>query len=624
MSFFEKNLKALQDICPIEAHKLQNQTEADPLPIQLEITPEKSSWHFQSQSGTFQRGVELNPQLWNSEQHMVLLYGTGDTEYLERLTQNSEIYYILVYEPSITLFKQLLEQKDITHLIRNTPKIRFFLGTKSQFFLKELQDFFDEDVLRYFYSGYFANLITPGIQNIPQYQDYVLKFVEAYNTAIRNFTALIKNEPPEDAFRGFMCVIEKIKTFSTYPNITQLKDKFKDYPAIIVGSGPSLEKSLPYLKEAQDKALIFSCDTTLKILLNHGIQPHFSAVLERVNWQANYFKNIPKNQSPSLIALSTVHPDVFKVHQGPVFAMRRSTAFDPWIFPEETFFEIGSSVSHLCLMAAKILGCSQIFYIGIDCAYHPDSDKLSDGRKLYPSVATDEMKAVEKNIYAPFIKSDHAEFEMTGYNNKPKKTDYYLYKFAGEHTEMIKRYKIENIINIMPVEFGIPIAGTTRQDPDFITSLNKKNPTATEAVKKALTQTKINTDSYQEKIQATKDFLIKTKKMCLEEDIKLSQFFTKNHPDFSENRSKYKTLFQEIEKIRHNIMLHPDQIYLYLVGNIMKQDHALIEFELRNIFTKKLTPSKVIEKQIEAYKEWFSKYYLWSERILKFLEMHNL
>ena len=44
-------------------------------------------------------------------------------------------------------------------------------------------------------------------------------------------------------------------------------------PAFVVGSGPSLDKDLPYIKKWRDRVIICSCGTSLGILLKNGIRP---------------------------------------------------------------------------------------------------------------------------------------------------------------------------------------------------------------------------------------------------------------------------------------------------------------------------------------------------------------
>ena len=59
-----------------------------------------------------------------------------------------------------------------------------------------------------------------------------------------------------------------------------LKGKFKNIPAIICGAGPSLQSSIPLLKQLEDRALIIAGGSTIAALSNQGVQPHLGIALD--------------------------------------------------------------------------------------------------------------------------------------------------------------------------------------------------------------------------------------------------------------------------------------------------------------------------------------------------------
>src|SRR5690606_32739099 len=54
-----------------------------------------------------------------------------------------------------------------------------------------------------------------------------------------------------------------------------------DVPAFVVGTGPSLDGLLGFIKENQDKAVIFACGTAIDPLLANGLQPELWVMMER-------------------------------------------------------------------------------------------------------------------------------------------------------------------------------------------------------------------------------------------------------------------------------------------------------------------------------------------------------
>src|SRR5690606_5350222 len=96
----------------------------------------------------------------------------------------------------------------------------------------------------------------------------------------------------EDSLMGFRNVIENLAFIEQTPGIDRLQNQFRNIPAIVIATGPSLTKSLPLLKELQNKALLLSVDASFKILLENGIVPHFVASLERDDHPRAFFEKL--------------------------------------------------------------------------------------------------------------------------------------------------------------------------------------------------------------------------------------------------------------------------------------------------------------------------------------------
>jgi len=95
-------------------------------------------------------------------------------------------------------------------------------------------------------------------------------------------------------FANCSCCLDKhldnIKVIADNPGINSLYGKFTGHPAVIVAAGPSLKKNAHLLKDVQGKALIISCDASLKYLLKEGIKPHLVTSLEREHEVQQFFE----------------------------------------------------------------------------------------------------------------------------------------------------------------------------------------------------------------------------------------------------------------------------------------------------------------------------------------------
>lgn len=117
--------------------------------------------------------------------------------------------------------------------------------------------------------------------------------------------------------------------------LIQTKRVSKNCPALIVGSGPSVEDNYQLISELQQSMVLFSCGTALSGLLKHGIIPDFHCELENGEQIVDHFKELKKLYSfkdIQLICSYSVSPEItsffnkvsFFVRPGPNLAL----AFD--------------------------------------------------------------------------------------------------------------------------------------------------------------------------------------------------------------------------------------------------------------------------------------------------------
>jgi hypothetical protein len=162
-------------------------------------------------------------------------------------------------------------------------------------------------------------------------------------------------------------------------NASGLKGKFKGIPAVICGAGPSLQKSLPLLRELEDRALIIAGGSTIAALSNQGICPHLGIALDPNPEEFERLKIGSAYEMP-LIYATRLQPDVFNAVNGERGYLVTDTGG-----PCERYFEremeiedapVGPelgpeafSVTTLAIALAVEMGCSPILFNGIDLAY---------------------------------------------------------------------------------------------------------------------------------------------------------------------------------------------------------------------------------------------------------------
>ncbi|MGV1099870.1 6-hydroxymethylpterin diphosphokinase MptE-like protein [Thiovibrio sp. JS02] len=169
--------------------------------------------------------------------------------------------------------------------------------------------------------------------------------------------------------------------------LESLQNTFAGTPAILVAGGPSLDKNIHLLKSAQKKAVILAVDTVLPALLNNGIHPHFLTSIDPNNLTYEKFADVaPGATGISLICSSWVNrktPKIFPAEH--TFWVFTANPLEAWLnsLLGGTLFTTGAStVAHLNLIAAHLLGCNPIIFVGQDLAY-PGKTSHAKGSVLH-------------------------------------------------------------------------------------------------------------------------------------------------------------------------------------------------------------------------------------------------
>ena len=158
------------------------------------------------------------------------------------------------------------------------------------------------------------------------------------------------------------------------PGVIALKNKFRNLPCIVVGAGPSLDKNICFLRRAQNKAVIISCDAALKPLMGQEITPNFVVCLDPQEDISRFLVNVP-HKGITLVVPSIVHPHVIELWEGETLFYNK---FAPDI---PTLAEIQKMVPHIGILTpggtvlsvtydlAFQAGGTPIIFVGQDLSY---------------------------------------------------------------------------------------------------------------------------------------------------------------------------------------------------------------------------------------------------------------
>ena len=185
-------------------------------------------------------------------------------------------------------------------------------------------------------------------------------------------------------------IVANEKLIRKSKGIIELFDKYKgkNYPAIIVSSGPSLDKNIKYLKHIKDKAIIVAVDSSFSALLNVGVMPDYVFVADSKERVASFFDGVEEEtKKTTLVADTFTHPKTLKKWQGDIYFYNTSPVEDcplTQVLASEFTGDIGyilggGSVSSLAFsFVVGVLRCDPIILVGQDCGYYtPDKHHAS-------------------------------------------------------------------------------------------------------------------------------------------------------------------------------------------------------------------------------------------------------
>ncbi|OPX92011.1 MAG: hypothetical protein A4E53_00599 [Pelotomaculum sp. PtaB.Bin104] len=276
-----------------------------------------------------------------------------DFEYHEKGWLTQEPVSSILASKEVIVVSEKKEQMDLAFWNKVLPRIIPFIS-KVLFFIAEGADLFYRSL---------AERWQYRLRMLPKiFENFHTLYIHEFRNNLSNRFILKKG-------RGVRC----------------LDRAFTGKPAILISAGPSLNDSLPYVKNISSKALFLCVGTVLKKLLEDNIIPHAVVVVDPLPLvYTSQFENLKIPSQTWLITSPTVDPRIIDMFDGRVCFFYHNElmalGLSPY-FGEIGLLQGGGSVSHYLFSLAEYLGASPIFFMGQDFAYGTDgshhySDKV--------------------------------------------------------------------------------------------------------------------------------------------------------------------------------------------------------------------------------------------------------
>lgn len=289
--------------------------------------------------------------------------------FMEKIASVQKTSYILIVEKDPHIFIAALKTVNLVPIITNR-RVKLMVGVRECDLYKEFRNYLAED------SKYiFTRAMKPvyHLSALKFYKEYYLKVIrdlkESATHQILNF-----GNCPEDSLIGIENMLDNLDEIIKNPGINHLFGKFTGKPAIVVATGPSLNKNKHLLKGLGDKALIVSADASLKILIDMGVKPHLVTSLERMMPTVKLMEGFKVEDVEDVYyaACPVVRKEAYEIYPGPRVIVYRQFDHFKWLGIEKGMLNIQLSAGNMAFKIAESLGCDPIILIGQDLAYSRD------------------------------------------------------------------------------------------------------------------------------------------------------------------------------------------------------------------------------------------------------------
>jgi len=309
--------------------------------------------------------------------HSLYFFGIGSGVFYKELLQNPYHKKVYIFEPEIELIyvvlnlinfsKEILDGRLViklsTHI--NLFQIKEIISSASALYVKK----YNLDI----YSNYYDKYMT----EIKKVNDIILLFFKHFLQD--------KGDSLTDTLIGFEHSSHKILDMFHYPSLSKILNSVKGKKhAVMVSTGPSLEKQLPLLKKYKDYFTILCVDASFPVLYREGIKPDIVLAMERVPEVAKFFIDVPEDFHKGVVfMLATVcHDDAFN-------AIKNGAILCPYLRADEHNMNLG--LDEWGYLGGGLCGANYLFnfavnarfenfvFIGQDLAFSKDGSSHANG-----------------------------------------------------------------------------------------------------------------------------------------------------------------------------------------------------------------------------------------------------
>ena len=526
----------------------------------------------------------------------LFFYGLGTGIFYKALAKNKTHKKIIIIEPELEIIHLVLNIIDISDELKDEQIVLFYseFATYVQFYY--LVSHSDLDI----YAKTYSLIIHSNY-----YDNFADDYIKINKDITRAFSQNVVSHGNsiDDLLIGTKQHIENLPHMLTnycYTNLVKKRHGLMD-TAIIVSTGPSLDKQLETLKKFAPYVSIISVDASYPILARNGIKPDYVTSIERMIPTSTFFekKHPGFDDDINFIVASVTHSQTVKniLPRRLVLTMRPQQEEKMFRLNKYGYLGVGHSCANMAYQLAYVLGHKNIVFIGQDLAFGKDGASHAKGHTIAQP---------DENLYT------------TAYGGEGEvRTTYVWMLFKNQFENDIEQAKLEDIKSYNCTEGGARINGAIEKS--FLEVMNelckgkkvKNLPNIKKDSDKVANKNLLKAyEVIQNKIRVQTQAKEKIEKVFLELTPKIDNFTILR--DKGEINTKY---FKELVGISNKIDKLKNCIshkkYMRYIENIFAISTYYQELELAKV---SVAPSDTDEEKTNKLVEWieFHKYWLFS------------
>lgn len=280
---------------------------------------------------------------------------------------------IICIEKDLACFLKAMTVFDFTEVLADA-RVKLIVGSSRENLFVACQSFFDDTCYKFSKALRFI----PWPASVAMDEEYYQSAKNAIKDVVSRWLSQRGNDS-YDTLVAYENFFNNLENYSHNPNIYCVKDLFPKRPAIVVATGPSLNKNVHELSAVNRRAVILSVDASLSILHRNGIIPHFVTSIERTPGLEKFFRGLSHMEKTVHVVPSFAYPTTVSAYKGPKLFMTRPYAFFESLGMRHDMFDMGISTAIAAFETARLLGCDPIILMGNDLATAPGGKTHAQG-----------------------------------------------------------------------------------------------------------------------------------------------------------------------------------------------------------------------------------------------------